>query len=135
MVPGSIPGVRIFWFLLRAQISKGCQLHRSTFARLRWSSGYDARLTRERSPVQSWDEVVIILDCNNNTRFSRNVNAHAGNRTRGTSMGSLYVTTTLRAPSHGRRFSFHWGAATLVVLRDYIPMPDSQQTTYPDCKR
>ena len=26
---------------------------------LRWSSGYDARLTRERSPVQSWDEVLI----------------------------------------------------------------------------
>ena len=24
---------------------------------LRWSSGYDARLTRERSPVQAWDEV------------------------------------------------------------------------------
>ena len=24
---------------------------------LRWSSGYDARLTRERSPVQTWDGV------------------------------------------------------------------------------
>ena len=27
---------------------------------LRWSSGYDARLTRERSPVQSWDEVFVL---------------------------------------------------------------------------
>ena len=26
---------------------------------LRWSSGYDARLTRERSPVQSRDEVLF----------------------------------------------------------------------------
>ena len=26
-----------------------------------WSSGYDARLTRERSPVQSWDAVLAIL--------------------------------------------------------------------------
>ena len=26
---------------------------------LHWSSGYDARLTRERSPVQSWDEVLF----------------------------------------------------------------------------
>ena len=24
-----------------------------------WSSGYDARLTRERSPVQSWDRVLV----------------------------------------------------------------------------
>ena len=31
-----------------------------TFAELRWSSGYDARLTRERSPVQSWGEVLLI---------------------------------------------------------------------------
>ena len=28
---------------------------------LRWSSGYDARLTRERSPVQSRDEVFYYL--------------------------------------------------------------------------
>ena len=28
---------------------------------LRWSSGYDARLTRERSPVQSRDEVFFCI--------------------------------------------------------------------------
>ena len=28
-------------------------------AKLCWSSGYDARLTRERSPVQSWDRVFV----------------------------------------------------------------------------
>ena len=28
---------------------------------LRWSSGYDARLTRERSPVQSWDGVLFLV--------------------------------------------------------------------------
>jgi hypothetical protein len=32
-----------------------------TLTSLRWSSGYDARLTRERSPVQSWDEVFLGL--------------------------------------------------------------------------
>ena len=29
-------------------------------SKLRWSSGYDARLTRERSPVQSWDRVLVL---------------------------------------------------------------------------
>ena len=33
---------------------------RSSGHQLRWSSGYDARLTRERSPVQSWDEVCLM---------------------------------------------------------------------------
>ena len=28
---------------------------------LRWSSGYDARFTRERSPVQSRDEVLFFF--------------------------------------------------------------------------
>ena len=35
-----------------------------TSKKLRWSSGYDARLTRERSPVQSRDEVVLFLPSN-----------------------------------------------------------------------
>ena len=35
--------------------------HGYVVAALHWSSGYDARLTRERSPVQSWDEVLIDL--------------------------------------------------------------------------
>ena len=30
-------------------------------ARLRWSSGYDARLTRERSPVRAWDGVCFAI--------------------------------------------------------------------------
>jgi hypothetical protein len=38
--------------VLRIASQKLCQV-------LRWSSGYDARLTRERSPVQSWDEVFL----------------------------------------------------------------------------
>ncbi len=36
-------------------------VRRYPLAALHWSSGYDARLTRERSPVQSWDEVFIAI--------------------------------------------------------------------------
>ena len=36
-------------------------LTRSAQEKLQWSSGHDARFTRERSPVQSWAEVVFVF--------------------------------------------------------------------------
>ena len=41
-------------------ISCGARI-KKVFVALRWSSGYDARLTRERSPVQSWDGVIFMF--------------------------------------------------------------------------
>ena len=43
-----------------SDISCGARI-KKVFVTLRWSSGYDARLTRERSPVQSWDGVIFVF--------------------------------------------------------------------------
>ena len=61
MVPGSIPGVRIMYFI-RSRITRrtnDLELYDS-FRWQHWSSGYDVRLTRGRSPVQSWDAVLFV---------------------------------------------------------------------------
>ena len=57
-----VPAAEFYWMILFVRNRFWCSPSRShPAAALHWSSGYDARLTRERSPVQSWDEVLIDL--------------------------------------------------------------------------
>ena len=67
---------------MNARINVGIKC-RWLFIGLRWSSGYDARLTRERSPVQSWDEVVLVF-----SKFSRKTNRDENMRTPGIEPGA-----------------------------------------------
>ena len=58
-VLGSIPSCGIVTFVSIYARARSVMDHWNSTQRLHWSSGYDARLTRERSPVQSWDEVLF----------------------------------------------------------------------------
>ena len=55
VVVGSSPTVGDFKRNLQALVK--VKEEALSFSEHHWSSGYDARLTRERSPVQSWDDV------------------------------------------------------------------------------
>ena len=60
-----------FWTLSRRNLAA---IVLAVFVQLlRWSSGYDARLTRERSPVQSRDEVSLFLHFRNCILNERNM--------------------------------------------------------------